>query len=182
MAKSNHLFKKGNKQWQRRSKHGVEKIIKSPRMLLETFEQYTHWCDENPLMESKAFVVSDGKDMGSSVSLTPVPKMRAYTLAGFCVFMGTNRQYWGTFKAQLKPNSNNTQELIDDFNKVIAFIEDTMYQQKFEGAAAGMLKENIISRELGLADKTESTNINFNSVDMSTDDIKKISKELDDEF
>lgn len=39
---------------------------------------------------------------------------------------------------------------------VIARIEDIVYNQKFSGAASGFLNPNIIARDLGLADKTES--------------------------
>jgi hypothetical protein len=39
----------------------------------------------------------------------------------------------------------------------MALIEDIIYNQKFEGAAAGLLKENIIARELGLKDQSDIT-------------------------
>ena len=38
---------------------------------------------------------------------------------------------------------------------VIERIEQTVYSQKFEGAAAGLLNANIIARDLGLADRRE---------------------------
>ena len=178
------LFKKGNKAWERRSRHGIEKTIKSAKLLLDAFNDYHDWCVDNPLVEIKPMVVSDGKGEGSSVDKVEVNRIRAMTLAGFCVFMGTNRQYWGTFKAQLKVNGNTTETEVSDFNKVIRFIEDAMFQQKFEAAAAGLLKENLIARELGLADKTENKNenTNMNSVPMTKEEIKEMSKELNDEY
>ena len=36
---------------------------------------------------------------------------------------------------------------------VIAHIEDVVFKQKFEGAAAGVFQHNIIAMELGLAQK-----------------------------
>ena len=41
-----------------------------------------------------------------------------------------------------------------EFSSVITRIRETIYQQKFEGAAVGAFNANIIARDLGLADKT----------------------------
>jgi hypothetical protein len=42
--------------------------------------------------------------------------------------------------------------------EVITRIDKYIYNQKFEGAAAGFLNPNIIARDLGLADKTDNNN------------------------
>jgi len=42
-----------------------------------------------------------------------------------------------------------------DLSEVIAWAENVIYRQKFEGASADMLNPNIISRDLGLADKKD---------------------------
>ena len=44
-----------------------------------------------------------------------------------------------------------------DFSSVITRIEQTIYAQKFEGAAVGSFNANIIARDLGLKDKSELT-------------------------
>jgi hypothetical protein len=55
-----------------------------------------------------------------------------------------------------------------------------MYEQKFSGAAAGLLNPNIIARDLGLADKSEiastiTKNENLVSyTDLSDDALKEI--------
>ena len=45
----------------------------------------------------------------------------------------------------------------DDYSNITTRIEDAIYQQKLEGAAADLLNPNIIARELGLKDQQEIT-------------------------
>lgn len=128
---------KGNQFWKLRSKHGRDKIFSSPEMLWEAACEYFDHCDNNPLIE----IDFRGKD----VQEVAIPKMRAYTWAGLETFLGVDslREY--------KKNPS-----YKDFFHVISRIEKIMYNQKFQGAAAGMLNPNIIARDLGLSDKTES--------------------------
>lgn len=44
----------------------------------------------------------------------------------------------------------------DDFSEVIRVISNIMYAQKFEGASVGVFNANIIARDLGLKDSTET--------------------------
>jgi hypothetical protein len=173
------IFEKGNTIWGQRSKHGRDKIFQTPSELWESACEYFQWCDDNPLIEMKPMVVSDGKGEGSSVEKVEVEKMRPYTLEGLCLYLNTNTAYFRTFKKQLVPNSVNTPELISDFNTVITAIEETIHNQLFTGAAAGFLKENLIARKLGIGDKMTNENINYNSINMTRDEIKKISDELE---
>ena len=79
--------------------------------------------------------------------------MRAMTLSGLCFYLNCNEAYFRNFKQTLPPDEK-------DFNSVIEDIEKIIYNQKFAGAAADLLNANIIARELGLADKSNSeTNV-----------------------
>ena len=42
-----------------------------------------------------------------------------------------------------------------DLSEVMAWAENVIYRQKFEGASADMLNPNIIARDLGLANKKD---------------------------
>lgn len=79
-----------------------------------------------------------------------LPKMRAMTMTGLCLYLGVNEAYFRQFKKELPEGET-------DFSTVIANIEAVIYTQKFEGAAAELLNHNIIARDLGLADKSELT-------------------------
>lgn len=141
-------FEDGNNFWQRRSKHGRDKLFATPALMWEAACEYFQWVNDNPLMESEAKVVSRGGGEGSVVEIIEVPKMRPYTLHALCLYLDCSTSYFRTFKSTIKPDNA-------DFLTVIEKIEETVYNQKFEGAAAGFLNANIISRDLGLIDKSE---------------------------
>ena len=123
---------KKNQFWKLRSSHGRDKIFESPLMLEASCYEYFEACDKQPLKKQNVF--SNGRKMTTNL-------MRAFTLKGLFIFLDINRKTWENYKAN------------EDFIAIIERIEDIIYTQKFEGAAAGLLKENIIARELGLADK-----------------------------
>lgn len=132
----------GNQFWKARSRHGVKpKFEEGPegaRKLLEACEDYFEWCEENPLWEGK-LVSFEGCS-----SVEPVPKTRAFTIGGLCLFIDIDGETWRNWRTTRK-----------DLSEVILFAEETIKQQKFAAAAAGLLNANIISRDLGLADKSE---------------------------
>lgn len=137
-------FPKGNQFWKLRAKHGRDRLFASPQELLEAACEYFQWCDDNPLVE----IDFKGKD----AKRVEVPKMRAYTMQGLCLYLDCNTVYFNQFESSLKGRED---EQSRDFSKVITRIRETIYAQKFTGAAAGFLNPNIIARDLGLADKQD---------------------------
>lgn len=133
----------GNQFWKLRSKHGRDKLFATPDLMWEAACEYFEWCDEHPFHE----VDFRGKD----AQQVELPKMRPYTIQGLCLYLDCNVQYFKTFKAQLKEDSEDSK----DFKTVITRIEEVIYNQKFSGAASGFFNANIIARDLGLADKKE---------------------------
>jgi hypothetical protein len=128
----------GNQFWKIRSKHGRDKLFESPESLWKAACEYFEWCDSNPLME----VDFRGKD----ADRVELPKMRAYTLTGLCIYLDCNSAYFRQFK-------DTSQK---DFSTILTRIEEIIYTQKFTGAAAGFLNANIIARDLGLRDAVDS--------------------------
>lgn len=161
----------GNKFWQIRAKHGRDTLFGSPELLWEAACEYFEWCDENPLNEVQAFAYQ------GEVTKEDIPHIRAYTLNGLCLYLGCNEAYFRTFKSQERANK-------EEYNTVISKIEKTIYDQKFTAAAAGLLNANIISRDLGLIDKTESKSeikVSKNSFDdLTTEELRKLAKNGDD--
>lgn len=137
------MFQQGNNYWEIRSKHGRKKIFETPEIMWEAFCGYLKWCEDNPLYETKPFAYQ------GDVILTKVPKMRAPTMKQLCIFLGVNEAYFRTFVHQLPEGEI-------EFNTVIKKIEDVLYSQKFQGAAADLLNPNIIARDLGLVDKSDT--------------------------
>lgn len=118
-------------------KFGAPPAFESPEEMWERAVEYFKWCEENTLDESKIF-----NNQGEIVS-GKVPHMRAMTQAGLCAFLNIGVSTWHDYKKK------------DNFSAVISKVESIMFEQKFSGAAAGLLNSNIIARDLGLTDKTE---------------------------
>lgn len=137
-----------NEFWKLRSKHGRDKLFKTPQLLWKAACEYFQWVTDNPLYETKGFAYQ------GIVTKETFPKMRAMTLSGLCYYLHCNEAYFRTFKSQLPDGEQ-------DFNTVISEIEAVIFRQKFEGAAADLLNANIIARDLGLMDKQ--------TIDLSTD-------------
>lgn len=127
----------GNQFWKLRSKHGRDKLFASPELLWEAACEYFQWCDENPLIE----IDFKGKD----ATKCELPRMRAYTLQGLCLYLGCHTGYFREFRA-----ANH-----EGFSPILTRIEETIYNHKFTGAASGFLNANIIARDLGLMEKQE---------------------------
>lgn len=129
----------GNQFWKARSSHGRNPIFASPDDLWDACVQYFAWVEENPLWESKPFAFQ------GVVTVEPMPKMRAMTISGLCIFLDIARKSWDEYRSRV------------DFLPVTTRVEDIIRTQKFEGASADLLNANIIARDLGLADKSELT-------------------------
>lgn len=124
---------KGNQYW--KLAHDWKKPKKyQPDEILDKAQEYANWCEQNPLYELKVF--------GTGIRMK-VPKMRAMTIQGFCLFANIDPGTWDNYSKE------------EAYFQIIARIKALFYSQKLEGAAADLLNPNIIARELGLSEKTE---------------------------
>lgn len=128
---------KGNKFWMARSSHGRNPTFASPDILWTAANEYFAWVEANPLWETKAFA------SGGKVVVKELPKMRAMTISGLCIFLDIARSTWDEYRSK------------KDFSGVVTRVEEIISAQKFEGAAADLLNSNIIARDLGLRDKQD---------------------------
>lgn len=148
---------KGNKYWTFRNKHGRDHKY-TPEGLWEEFVNYAEWLESNPLCEAvlvpKGIKTKDENGKEKIIHKTAMPKMRAMTLTGFCVFADIDLRTYEKYRKQ------------ENYIRVISRIDNIVRTQKFEGAAAGMLNPNIIARDLGLSDKQE-VDVSSNNIDLS---------------
>ena len=144
---------KGNQFWRARSKHGRDKIFKTPEMLWDACCEYFDWIEANPL-EADTVNFYQGKAIHE-----PIKKMRAMTITGLCLFLGVDDTTWREYRAQ------------KDFSTIIMDVEKIIYNQKFQGASADLLNANIIARDLGLKDK-QDIHHSGSIEDMSDDDLR----------
>jgi|SRR5690625_7359207 len=132
---------KGNKFWKLRSKHGRDALFTEPEKLWEAACKYFEWCDNNPIIKHDV--------KGKEAELVEIPLQRPYTTHGLCIYLDVNVDYMTQFKKSKTYQSN------PDFSRIIDAIDKIIYDQKFTGASVGIFNANIISRDLGLADKKD---------------------------
>lgn len=135
-----------NRFWMARSSLGPKPVFESPEMLWAAATEYFEWASDNPLYEAKAFAYE------GLVQVKELPKMRAFTLHGLCLFLDISRQ---TFENALK-GVPGTLGAVPGMQEMAQLIAETIRDQKFTGAAADLLNAGIISRDIGLAEKVES--------------------------
>lgn len=80
-----------------------------------------------------------------SVVRTYKNKLRPFSKKGVALRMGVTTMTLDSYREQ------------PGFAEVLDWIDEVIYTQKFEAAAADMLNANFIARDLGLADKKEVT-------------------------
>lgn len=136
---------KNNEYWKLRSKHGRDKLFASPELLWEAACEYFEWVERHPLLEEKGFSYQ------GIVTKEDFTKIRAMTISQMCFYFHCSFSWWRQFKKDCEKKDEN------DFLSVLYDIETIIYNQKFQGAAAGLLETNIIARDLGLSEKTDHT-------------------------
>ena len=129
----------GNKYWEMRGKHGRDYEY-TPEALWNEALKYFEWVEANPLIESKPFAFQ------GEITIAQVPKMRAMTIGGFCLFADISFETFSKYRKT------------DDFIEVTTRIEACIREQKFTGAAAELLNPNIIARDLGLMETVDHKN------------------------
>lgn len=130
---------KKNKYWQLAKGFAVGKErAYTPDALWKKAIDFLQWLDENPLKEEKVF--------GTGARME-ISKMRAPTITGFCIYAGIHSTTFNRYQ-----NDEN-----EAYRSISLRIQDLFKTIKIEGAAADLLNQNIIAREIGLADKSETT-------------------------
>ena len=133
--------------WEWRAKVGAPKKIPTPDIMWELACKYFQMVDEMP--SEKQDFIRGGETAGTIVVLESI---QPYTMSGFEDYLAEN-----DIVAKLDDYISNKDNRYSEFTAIITRIRNIMFDQKFRGAAVGAFKENIIARELGLTDKSEST-------------------------
>ena len=113
----------------------------TPAELVEKFDEYVKWCQDHPYKDENRVDYANGNYAASAS-----PKPRRISVTGFQLFCGCSDTWW----ENLDKRSDG-----EDFVAVKKYIKNYCETSQTNMAAAGLLKENIISRLLGLADKQQ---------------------------
>lgn len=132
-------FLPGNTFWRRRSTCGPAPRFETPEALRQACVEYFEDVVANPLEEEQLF------NSGGRVLRATSAKMRPMTIQGMCIFIGISRKNWADYRARA------------EYQDVCEWVQNVIFVQKYEGAAAGFFNQAIIARELGLVDKHEES-------------------------
>lgn len=120
-----------NQFWKARRRHGRPKRF-TPDKLWEACCEYFSWVDYNPLWEARPFHYQ------GEITYAAVPKMRAMTIDGLCLFLLIDPTTWRQWRRD------------EDLSPVVTRVEMVIRDQKFSGAAAGLFNARIIAHDLGM--------------------------------
>jgi hypothetical protein len=157
----------GNRFWEVRTTHGRNKLFQDEGVLWAAAVEYFEWVENNPLKGAKLFKIKNDSDKDEIVEES-YSKMRAMTIEGLCLFLDINRSTWYEYRG------------LEDYSDIIGRIENVIRDQKFSGAAADLLNANIIARDLGLKDSTETV-LKGSLTDLTEDELNRKLEQLRNE-
>lgn len=142
------LWKIMRDRWNEEKANGHKKTGRRPKYktaqeLWEACLGYFEWLDENPIRSAQLVTY-----MGDSY-VTEVPKMRAATISGLSVWLGISVKTWYAWRNAEEPDDEGFH-----LRNIVHVVDEMMREQKLTGAAAGVLKENVIIRDLGLKEQS----------------------------
>ena len=112
-----------------------------PAELLDEFQNYIQDRMSNPIVEKEEEIGVVGKNSSAKTKEKSHPQL--LSVADFCVYLGCSRNWWN--------------ELPDEYLGVKSHISTYIDNFQLKGASIGVFNANIVSRLLGLKDKTELT-------------------------
>lgn len=121
-------------EWRKR-KPGRPRIYESPEELEKDCDEYFDQTDGRKWITTEF----NGKDAKEC----KVPTETPYTWTGLYLFLAIDHKTWVLYEGR------------PEYIPICTRVRNIIYTQKFEGAAVGAFNANLISRDLGLADKKE---------------------------
>ena len=113
----------------------------TPEALAEKFAEFVQWCQDNPIEIIHTTTYANG-----NWSEEKETKPRLISLAAFELYAGVTDSWWANIVKAKRG---------DEYLRVKANIKKMCENYQKEMASAGLFKENIVSRMLGLKDKQE---------------------------
>jgi DNA-packaging protein gp3 len=131
-------FLPGHRLWASRVSSGPTPKFADGEALWAACVEYFDWVADNPLYEMQ-LVTWKGR-----ARQVPLSKMRPMTKGALCYFLKIQRSTWNNWKRD-RP----------DLLPTIEHAEDVIWIWEFNGAAAGLLDEGMVIRQLGIGRKVE---------------------------
>lgn len=155
-------------------------VFESPEDLLNHFRDYVAFAQENPIYITEKATTRDG------VQLIPVPKARPLSKRDFALYCGVSEIYFSsTVNRQIKRWEESGDERKKlwavQMREAMALVVDTINSQNYSGAAVGIFKEGLMVASLEL-DRHIQEAKEQKAPQVSREDLKKLSQDLEDEY
>lgn len=115
-------------------------VLEEPLDFLKAAVEYFKWAEQHPLLEEKVFQYQ------GEIVRDDSAKMRAFTKEGLATKLRIPVSRLEVYKSRDEESG---------WPEAVQMVEQIIYEQTFTGAAAGLLNAHIVSRSLGLAEKSE---------------------------
>lgn len=126
----------------------------TPEEVFDFAVRYFSWA------ESEAIKAIETAAFQGVVSESLVHKPRVFTLTGLALFMGVNINRFARWRTEA------------GYSDVMEFIDNVIYEQKYQLGVAGIINHTIVGKELGI-DKPQEITISNNSTANDVDSMKE---------
>lgn len=155
----------GTQLWKLRRNPGRKRKFRTAAALAKACVEYFEWIEANPWKEQDDFHYQ------GDVIEHDKPLLRAMTITGLCLHLGVTTKCWRQWRSKDNAKDDKSAE---DWKEVIEWAEAIIWEQKFTAAACGLLKENIVARELGLQERIANLHGGSVKADIGLDDATRI--------
>ena len=151
----------GNQYWKlAKETLGRRRLIKTAKEFQKKFLEYLEWAEKNPIQAKRASkresFDDDKTKRTNQVYMESVSRRRPLSMYGLCLFLGVSRKWFEMTLKNLESKGERTDEEEDLFT-ILTRAKDFIEMQQFDGACIGDFNANIITRILGLQDRTDIT-------------------------
>lgn len=115
--------------------------------------KYFQFCEDNPIQ------VAESASFQGYISEHPVHKTRVFTQKGLCSFLCMSEANYKLLRHK------------EGYEDVIAYIDNVIYEQKYQLAVNNVINAGMIGKEIGI-DKPQEITVNTNN-NIDTEAVKK---------
>ena len=126
----------------------------TPEEVFDFAVRYFSWA------EGEAIKAIETAAFQGVVSESLVHKPRVFTLTGLALFMGVNINRFAKWRTEA------------GYSDVMEFIDNVIYEQKYQLGVSGIINSTIVGKELGI-DKPQEITISNNSTANDVDSMKE---------
>lgn len=139
-----------------------KRIFKTAKELIDAFEEYLDWTQQNPITTMQGKVKDNSN--GEATEKISTAYQRPLSLFGFSCWIGVSRGWYTNFVRTLEEKEDERTEEENELLRVATVIRAFIEHDLFDGGTVGIYTPAIVMRTLGLKEATDITS-NGGSID-----------------